>query len=404
MALALLWIGLPLLLAQAFVPFDEFVRRGDDAYYYFQIAANYPQLGFWSFDGTQSTNGVQPLWAMLLSAVAQLAAWIGVTDRDVLSRVFVGVAAIMQFGAALMLFHLLAARTTVGTAFVAAGATIFPIGFVWGRLWGVESPLLALAIVSVAAYYELRVRASPTVARAAVVGLLLGVTCLSRLNAGLLAPCLGLWMLLDRRAGTTLGERWRHAMVAAAATAVVVLPYLAWNLVTTDALLPISGQVKAVGVSRALEEFGAEGSHAWQVASYVLEHWKGAVLWFVSSRSLDGLWVTGLRVVHDSAGSVASFTVALALLLGAPALLGRGWWATLRARTGQLAPFGYIAAFAVVDALVSVAVFPTQSYAITRWWLVSAETVLAVLTATILVAAMAHAGRLVLPRWRAAFA
>jgi len=62
-------------------PLDEFIHRTDDAFYYFKTAFNYPVTGFWSFDTIHSTNGVQPLWAWMMTALAQVMAWLGVLER-----------------------------------------------------------------------------------------------------------------------------------------------------------------------------------------------------------------------------------------------------------------------------------------------------------------------------------
>lgn len=103
-----------LLLAHAFIPIEEFIHRSDDAYYYFNVAVNFPKLGFWSFDSIHATNGVQPLWAIVLTCVAQLLASLGVTDVDLLARVFVACAAALQFVSSMILFHLLARHVSVG--------------------------------------------------------------------------------------------------------------------------------------------------------------------------------------------------------------------------------------------------------------------------------------------------
>jgi hypothetical protein len=45
-------LGLSLigLIGHAFLPVEQFIHRADDAYYYFEVAHNFPELGFWSFD------------------------------------------------------------------------------------------------------------------------------------------------------------------------------------------------------------------------------------------------------------------------------------------------------------------------------------------------------------------
>src|SRR5690606_1922694 len=141
--------------------------RGDDAYYYFQVAAGYPRLGFWSFDGIHPTNGVQPLWAMILTSVAVMLDQVGVTDPHVLARLFVACAAICHFGSCLLLFHLLARTVSTPTALIAAGAFLFPMGIVWSRLWGMENSLYALLLVASLCQMHLVLLRRPTIGSAA---------------------------------------------------------------------------------------------------------------------------------------------------------------------------------------------------------------------------------------------
>ena len=47
-------------------------RMTDDAYFYSVIARNYVDLGFLTLDGTMPTNGVQPLWMLILISLLSL--------------------------------------------------------------------------------------------------------------------------------------------------------------------------------------------------------------------------------------------------------------------------------------------------------------------------------------------
>ena len=134
-ALLLLSPALVLLVTHAFIPTREFIHRGDDAFYYFQVAVNYPKVGFWSFDTIHSTNGVQPLWAILLTVLAQVLSWLGVRDPAVLARIFVGFSVLLHAASCYVLFHLLARKVSDGVAIAAAGGFLFPMGIVWARVW-----------------------------------------------------------------------------------------------------------------------------------------------------------------------------------------------------------------------------------------------------------------------------
>ncbi|MDP3659108.1 glycosyltransferase family 39 protein [Phenylobacterium sp.] len=385
---------------QAFTPIAEFVHRGDDAYYYFKVAVNYARLGFWSFDGLEPTNGVQPLWALLLSGLAVVSSWVGVTDVATLARLFVLLAALVHVAGAVLLYRLLAKQVSFLTGLAAAGAWLFAPSFVWGRLWGMESPLLALMLIAALGYHQLHVRNGGSLRNAAILGVLLGLVCLSRLNAGLFIPVLLAAHLLDRHAGS-FATRFRQAFVAGLAASAVVAPYLAWNVATTGALLPVSGVVKTLGVQAQLAQWaGGEPAGLGKRASFIFYHWREALRWFVTSRLLDGFWITGLRLFREGATSWAPAFAVVALALGGPALLGRPieWLRFLGARIVRMAPFWPVAAFAIIDAMVSVGVYPTQVYAITRWWLVSAEICLIVTGALLAAAAIEYSAARVGPK------
>jgi hypothetical protein len=123
-ALWLLGVAGLIAVAHAFIPLEEFIHRGDDAFYYLKTAYNYPSTGFWSFDTIHSTNGVQPLWAWLATAVAQIMAWAGMRDADLFARTIVGITGLFHVGTALMLLRLLARQVSLGAGIAVAAALL----------------------------------------------------------------------------------------------------------------------------------------------------------------------------------------------------------------------------------------------------------------------------------------
>ena len=166
----ILSLALALLLLQAFLPIESFINRGDDAYYYFKLAYNYQELGSWSFDAIHPTNGVQLLWALLLTGIAQALSWLGIRDADGVARVFVAFSACLHFASCLVLFDLLSRKVSNLTGIAAAGAFLYPMGIVWARVWGVENSPYALMLVSGISYFHLRFLPAQTPARAALLG------------------------------------------------------------------------------------------------------------------------------------------------------------------------------------------------------------------------------------------
>lgn len=391
LALAALFV----VLQQAFVPMDEFVHRADDAFYYFGVAANFPELGFWSFDSIHSTNGVQPLWAVLLSAVALPLAWLGVDDPHAYARTFAGLAAVCHFAAAVVLFHILARRVSVGTAIVGAGAFLLPIGIVWAHARGMENSLYALLLLSTIAYFHFRFLPAPGYRRGVILGVLLGLTALSRLNAGLFVVCLLAYYLLRRSHGPA-EQRLRLAAVAAGAAGVLLAPYFAANLAATGHLLPISGAAKEVELERVLEEENIDSRLSLEYVSWASDRAIGPLKRFVSARSLDALWPLGSRAAFDGDVPVKRLVAFLALLALLPVALARPreWLRFLLGRFAGLGPFAYVLAFSILNVLVSTALYPNEIfYAGVRWWFAETEIAIVTLVATLLAAVLAYVSR-----------
>jgi hypothetical protein len=394
----LLAATLPILLAQAVVPIEQFVHRGDDAFYYFQMAAQYPRLGFWSFDGIHPTNGVQPLWALLLTGVALLLHQAGVTDPGVLARIFVACAAACHCAASLLLFHLLARTVSVQAGLVAAGAFLVPMGIVWSRLWGMENSLYALLLTASLCHLHLVVLRRPTVRAGAAAGALLGLTALARLNAALLAPVAVLYL-----AWKVTGLQGRRVAAACALGGVlVVAPYFIWNLATTGHLLPVSGVVKDLRADGFLAAQGLESRWSLAFPWAILDPHTRAIRWFVTSRVLDTSWIAGGRLLLDGDSGLTwryfiPLVIAVLLLPLAAASPGR-WVRVLAAHLGRLKVFAYVLIFALINLLVSVIRYPSEvGYGMIRWWLVESEIVIVTLASVVVAGAGAVLGRRFLP-------
>lgn len=392
-----------LLLFQAFVRTDTFVERGDDAFYYFKVAAQHPDVSFWSFDGIHDTNGFHPLWALLLTGVAHVLALVSIDDRGTVARVFVAVTALCHFGSGVVLLHLLRKTVSRGVALAATGAWLFPVGLVWQHVWGMENSLYAFLLLSTVAYVHLRFVGAPSLGRAAVVGALLGLTVLARLDAALLVVIVLVVLLLRRGLGP-LPERVRLAIITAAVAGALVVPYFAWNLATTEHLLTISSEVKDLRNTEFRDERGIDSPLSPDALRAARDVGETPVSDFIKARVTDGLWITGARFVEDEQPSrklLLLFTVPL--LLGAIVLAGPGRsWRKIRDALSRLSRFGYVAIFAVVGALFAMLWYPTElGYAAVKWWFVPSELVIVVVVATVVATAAALCfERLVAPRWR----
>jgi hypothetical protein len=329
-----------------------------------------------------------------LTCIAQVLSWIGITDPNLIARVFVAVAALLNFASGLLLFRLVSRQVSTGTAIAAAGAFLFPMGIVWARVWGLENSLYACLLLATINYFHLVHLEAPTKRTAFLLGIMLGLTSLSRLNAGMFAACLLLYWI-GTGGHASFAERLRLGLVAGGAAGLLIIPYVLWNDHATGHLLPISGAVKALGTKMFLEERGIESQFSMQFVELLYRDYLQPILWFITSRAADALWVVGGRVLYGDNSQIAARAL-LSILAGAvlfPLVAGdpKGWILFLRERLGRLSPFIYLLVFGVLNAVISIILYPAQlSYAMTRWWLVENEIVIVLLVSTLIVASVSY--------------
>jgi hypothetical protein len=373
---------------QCVLPRERFLHRVDDAFYYFDLARNFDAHGFWTLDGVHATNGVQPLWALLLTLLFSALRRVGVGDSVTLARAAVGLAAILHVGSGVLLFRLLERRISLVAAVGAVGALLLPLGIVWNRTGGLENALYAFLLSATIAHAAGAWRSSPRLRASALLGVLLGVTTLARLNAALLGVALALVHLWDWRAEPKRGAR--DIGVVGVVALLVVAPYLIFNIATTGHLLPLSGAAKALGVKQTIAIEGAGSLVSWPHAVYVLAQ-ATRLRYFLCSRLADGLWPLGTRLAFPGDGAPFwQLVLPLLLILAALGYGGRhaGPWRALAVHGRGLRPL-YL--FAVMNLAVSLVLYPNDVwYAMSRWWLVELEIALAILVGVLLAGAAAR--------------
>ena len=189
----------------------------DDTFLYLQIVRNIADHGLVSFDGIHTTTGLQPLWAILLVPLA-----IAIEDRVEFVRWVLALSVFLNLAAGLVLVRL--AGSLGGRSSELITACLWAGYMLAARpsMIGMESPLLALTF-SGFLMSLFRNRATP----ATVSGLFL-----TRTDALLFAPLASVF-------------QGRPALVRTAALSLLLVsPYLAFNLVASGQLMPISGSVK----------------------------------------------------------------------------------------------------------------------------------------------------------------
>ena len=221
----------------------------DDSFYYLQVARNLAAGLGSTFDGVEATNGYHPLWMMLLVPVY---------------AVFPGdeapLRAALVLGATFGFGFLLSIHRILGSAAGAWAAAIGLLLFAWPRFFGqtvslLETSLLLFVHITAIGLWmrwseERPGRYDRPIRSSLLFGLCLGLACLARLDSVFLLIAFTVVALIEwaRRGSVWPWDRsaaiWRIALPMAIA-ALVVLPYLAWNLFEFGHLQPVSGSMKS---------------------------------------------------------------------------------------------------------------------------------------------------------------
>ena len=276
---------------------DELAARGllaDDAYFYSVIARNFWEFGSLTLDGTMTTNGVQPLWMMVQILLVKI--FSQVDEARILSCSLWAVYVIFAFLSVWYVCRRQMLASLVAVA-ILSGLLILNVKFQDMVLIGLETPLVlslvlltTLQVDRLEGQYETQ---GATVGRWSCVALSLLATCcfLARTDLFWVVPIAGIW-LYRKEAGLSANILWYLGL-----SALLILPYLAFNLVSQDSILPISGRVKLFYLQ----------THFPDLTSYLnSDEWKGLFLAFTQY----------LPVVSSlPAKEAAFFTVASSALL-----------------------------------------------------------------------------------------
>jgi Dolichyl-phosphate-mannose-protein mannosyltransferase len=235
--LALLAAGLLLRLLIAWSPFSYLAHRGpllDDAFYSFSIARNLATGHGPTADGIHATSGFQPLYTFLLVPFYHLFPH----------------SPILPIHLALTLLALCGALTGWFLYRFVSGASGRRAGLFSLALWtfspyflfqgenGLETGLFGMSLAATLAFYLNAARKSPTAGRLCVLGFMLGITILARVDGILLAVALALDLLLLRR---PLKEKITGVALSAAVALATLSPYLLFLWVRFGVVIPESG-------------------------------------------------------------------------------------------------------------------------------------------------------------------
>lgn len=210
----------------------------DDGFYYLKIAQHLAQGAGSTFDGLHFTNGYHPLWLLCLTVFF----WLTPNAESVLIWRLLFECLTLAISAA---FVYRTARLLAGRIAATLAALVWvEFAYRWA-LSGMEFHLHALGLTALGYVYARWFVARLPTSRAPyfLLGVLASLTFLARLEAILLAGCLGMWLWL-RRAPT------HRLTLFALPIGLTTITYAGLNLMWFGHIGPVSGAVK-----RAWSEF-----------------------------------------------------------------------------------------------------------------------------------------------------
>lgn len=227
----------------------------DDAYYYLGFANNLATYGQPTFDGLILTNGVQPLWAIMLSMVAVFTEGkLALMQASLfLSIVLVSLSYVFMFRLLQRFFETqVLYLTLLFYLSLIAAPSIF--------LTGMESSII-LFTFTFALWAVLRIQSFNLIMNLTA-GCILSLVFLARLDLLMMTPTFALLLIWSNGA---LKDRDWNKMVQSVVTlaipcVIVLIIYIVFNLTVFDVPLPISGMVKSTLYGESLEAVGGRYS------------------------------------------------------------------------------------------------------------------------------------------------
>lgn len=235
----------------------------DDTFYYLQVAWNVGHGNGFTFDGINPTNGVQPLWALILSGIAPLA-----LNKITFLRSTLIVAALANLVAGILLVYM-------GKDRIPGWALLF-MALIWSSFQlktnvvqsGLEISINLLFFTAVIAFLSTNIWTNPkkSYQNLLFLGLLACFLVLARLDTVIYLP--GIWLIGMMRAfGSSLTHQpfqWAAFLKGSVLFSLLPLfligPYLLWNQINFGSILPISGQFKSFYTDRSIQSIGGRGS------------------------------------------------------------------------------------------------------------------------------------------------
>jgi 4-amino-4-deoxy-L-arabinose transferase-like glycosyltransferase len=239
----------------AFRPEVQLAERpyNDDAYYALTVGYHLGNGNWFSIDGVHPTNGVQPLIVVLYGAAFSLVG----QDKLLGLRLTMIIPAITDCICILAIYFLLRKmikakddRRLRHVPILGSALWTFLLGNIIINGNGLEPGLLAACILLSLLVYSVllekrRTDTSPHTLLWTLLGILLGLTVLARIDAVFLVfaiICVELFFNKE----TVVRERIKVVVILAVTSFIISLPWWAYNYTTFGSIMPISGQSESI--------------------------------------------------------------------------------------------------------------------------------------------------------------
>ncbi|HSG26936.1 MAG TPA: glycosyltransferase family 39 protein, partial [Candidatus Krumholzibacterium sp.] len=296
----------------------------DDSFYAFKIARNIAAGNGLTFDGVHPTTGFQPLYVFLL-VPAYMAA-----GSDLVTPVYIALTmlALLTSLTAWLVYRISRRYTGFVPAVLAAAVWGFsPIVTKQGAN-GLETGLSTFMIALSVYYYIDRVRPHWKLpnGRFAVLGMLLGVTVLSRIDGVFLVLAMMLDYLLVLRKRKMAAQALVRVSLMSAGVALLYGPWLLVNMLQSGSPIQDSGSATrflSMAYATYFDNGGSNIADRGPDAAFILEHLKHSLSTIkitppthVLFRSLDKVGeLAGFREPLHFAGNIAGIMALIAMAL-----------------------------------------------------------------------------------------
>lgn len=317
-------------MAVAWQDFATLTRNGylyDDSFYAFQIARNMAEGDGMTFDGIHPTTGFQPLYVFLLVPIYMIAGG----DPALPIHIALSLLAVFTGMTAFLLYRI--ARRYVGFSASLAAAMIWAFSpiVIKQAANGLETAIASFMIAVSVWYYLERIRGKddPPASRFFLLGLLLGLGIVSRIDGTFIALAMVLdYLLVLRRRGVASRILARLALVPAG-VAILYGPWVLYNIVESGSIIQDSGRATRFLSLAYASYFGyGEESLAFRGPdiSFIWAHLVHAVsslkvippvqVLFRSTERLDSMLGSGaaFRIIGNIAGFLMLIGAAIAVL------------------------------------------------------------------------------------------